>query len=474
MKFLAFLAFFLIAITTVLATDDEHTLLSATTTNQVQPYRLLTRGQAAVVPLASNFRLTSVQPALSSSNPAQYKITLTFDRGCTSDDSSLAQTHFPALHCVYTNAGFQGCTEEGSVDVDGFFVVGQEVYFTSAVELKVQLVQGVRVDVSLPVTAVIVDDMYCDGLNAQETVVEIINHLWLIRDYVGLIPYLDANILFTTNVFAYDYVGIPVVIGYFMLGDPSVADAFETYNSSRLSSSSRGNVVDASYWKRIKSLQLPEGSNMYEDDQQQRVRFSKYNQVVEYRFFVNTALAFAMYPQSNHPDPDHVCTIADTHCTGPLQQYVDHADCMAFMSSRPVLKVGSTAQPVGVDDVACRGFHASLALAYPQGHCMHVGPFDARTAYGDQGLLVTPCVDDYPVPGQMPLRPLPTTTSRSVASRRVNHDPKVCDSDLCRYTMISKENVGGAPLGTLAFDHMMVNSLIPAAGQVVQNYVDTH
>lgn len=464
------------AAATVFATDDEHTLLTSSSTNQAYPYRLLTRSQAAVVPAPSNFRLTNVQPALVSQNAAQYKITLSFERGCADAvDRSTGQSGFPVLRCVYTNAGFQGCTEDGQTVADGFFVPGQEVYFASSVELKIQLTRGNRADVSLPVTAVIVDEMYCDGLNAQETVLDIIAHKWLARDYYGIIPYLDYNVVFSSNVFAYDYHGIASVIGYFALGDPSISDSFEQLNTSKTSISSRGNLVTGSYHNRIKSLQLPEGSNIYEDDQLQMVFFTKYNQVIEHRVYVNTALVFAMFPQANHPSIEHICTIADTYCVGPLQQYADHADCVNFLSSRPVLKAGPNAQPVGTDDLGCRGFHSSLAVTYPQGHCLHLGPYDARLTYGPQGLFVTPCVDDYPVPGQAPLRQLPSApTARSVERSASVRDLRACASDMCKYSITRKENLGGVVVGTIAFDQLMTETLIPAAGAIVQEYVNNH
>jgi len=471
MKFLLILAFLSLAVAAVAASgDDDHTLLSATSASQAYPYRLLTRGQAAVVPLVSNLRLTKLTPPANSQNSAQYKITVSFERGCNPDDATTGTSLFPTLHCLYTNAGFQGCTEEGSTVVDGFFVVGQEVYFASSVEVKIVLTRGNRADVSLPVTAVIIDEMYCDGLNAQETVLETVVLKWLQRDYLGTIPYLDPNIVFSANVVAYEYVGIPTVVAYFMLGDPAVSDTFETLSTTRMASASRGNLVTASYLQQIKSLQLPEGSNIYLDDQQHRVYFNKYNQILDHKLFVNTALVFAMYPQGNNPDPNHICTVADTYCTGPLQQYVDHADCLAFLASRPVLKGGPNALAVGVDDVGCRGFHTALVLAYPEGHCFHIGPYDARLSYGAQGIASTPCVDDYPVPGQVPLRALPSQT-RSVQERSM-HDLRACEADLCRYSLTRKGTSNGALVGTIAFDLMMMETLIPAAGQVVQAYVD--
>lgn len=470
MKFLTILAFFLIAITVVSATDDEHTLLSATSANSAYPYRLLTRGQAAVVPLVSNLRLTKLTPPANSQNSAQYKITVSFERGCNPADTATGTSLFPTLHCVYTNAGFQGCTEEGSTNVDGFFVPGQEVYFASSVELRIVLTRGNRAEVSLPVTAVIIDEMYCDGLNAQETVLDTVVFKWLQRDYVGTIPYLDPNIVFSANVVAYEYEGIAAVVAYFMLGDPAVSDTFETLSTTRLASTSHGNLVTASYLQQIKSLQLPEGSNIYQDDQQHRVYFNKYNQIVEHKLFVNTALVFAMYPQGNNPSTEHICTVADTYCTGPLQQYVDHDDCLAFLASRPVLKGGPNALAVGVDDIGCRGFHTALVLAYPEGHCLHIGPYDARLTYGAQGIASTPCVDDYPVPGQVPLRALPS--ARRDVSERSMHDLRACVDDLCKYSLSRKTTLNGALVGTIAFDLMMMESLIPAAGEVIQNYID--
>ena len=65
------------------------------------------------------------------------------------------------------------------------------------------------------------------------------------------------------------------------------------------------------------------------------------------------------------------CGAIEANCTGANAQYVDDADCKTVCAALPPGSgVGATA-----DDIACREYHASLAVTNPTTHCPHAGPF---------------------------------------------------------------------------------------------------
>lgn len=426
-------------------------------------YYLLHRGERATIPTLSTFSLSG-QPTSS----AQYQINLRFERGCADSSDFNGQTGFVALNCYYNKTAFRGCIRDGDTAADPFFVPGQEVYFASGVELSVNLINGVRASAAIPVASVVWANEWCGPLNAQEEVVDIMTFKWLTRDYWGIAPYLSPDVSFATSAFAYEYHGVVSVITYFMLGDVSISDVFETMNITRDALTSQGSLVTGGYVSTVRSVQLPEGQNIYVDTQQQRVRFNEYNLITKANLFVNTALVFSMFPEATSPNITHLCQIIQNSCAGPLQQFANFSDCVNFMSTRPLLK-GPTPVSVGVDDVACRGYHANVAIANPQEHCIHTGPYDARLTMGAGGLLVTPCVDDYPVPGQDPLRSLPTgPVSRRVRSAET--PLSACNDPICNYHITHNEDRSFL-LGSLALDELMVRT-IPAAGAVLQNCVN--
>lgn len=204
------------------------------------------------------------------------------------------------------------------------------------------------------------------------------------------------------------------------------------------------NLVSAAYNQTIKSLQLPEGQNIYWDIQNQFVLFNEYNQIYDHRVFVNGALLLQYYPSIVAPNITKTCYILQDYCLGPLQQFADFDACVAFMNTLPLLK-GFTAQPVGANDAGCRSFHASLIPPFSyenpgqfNPHCFHSGPFNAAITMGAAGLFVTPCIDETG-----PFNPLPAApTSRHVARDEDEDEQGVlqpCASENCRYARVRQQ-----------------------------------
>ncbi len=78
------------------------------------------------------------------------------------------------------------------------------------------------------------------------------------------------------------------------------------------------------------------------------------------------------------PKCEDFCTLAQNTCTGAIQQYETHADCVAMCSRGMTLSVPLEAnEPIDIirDTVACRRYHVYNAIKSPTGvHCEHGGP----------------------------------------------------------------------------------------------------
>lgn len=425
---------------------------------------LVNPSQKVVVP--SHFDISSrYQPTPT----AAFTVSVDFVRGCSGIvDLTTGQTSFPTLHCRYSRNQFLGCFRGSSNIADPHFVVGSQVYFVSEVDLSVELTTGITVAITLDTEDFITTREYCDGLNDQEQAVDAVASSFLSRDYSGLPVLFAPDVTFGTNAFATIYTGIASVIAYFQLGDPSISDTFLCMNSTRVTMASSGNIVHASYYLVTKSLQLPEGSNVYEDTQVHTVYFDEYNRITSARLSFNTALVFTYFPQTNAPNISHICGIIQDHCTGSLQQYADYDSCVSFMESIPLLKT-QFAQSIGVNDAACRAFHTVLAQANPSEHCIHTSPYNAAMTMGAAGIGVTPCIDETG-----PFNPLPSAPAARNVDERDNGDSDVmwaCDSTpLCQFSVFSQQPK--TLYGAIALESAMMHN-IPFAGQIIADCVSS-
>jgi len=462
--------FILFAIQTVWADTEQ---LTASTSGPTIDYIDITRFQTVKIPLLRDFSINRIIPAGNFATVARYKIHLIFDRGCTgSSDNLFGGEGFPPLDCVYNNTNFIGCYSGSSTTPDTFFNAGGKVYFASGVKLSVELTRGIRVDISISSSKIITNNAYCESFNDQTLVVDRIVNDWYIRNYYDIAQYYTYDIVFSVNIEGFEYVGIPTVIAYFFLGDPDISDGFETLNSTLLYTISSGNIVYSAYNTTIKSLQLPEGQNVYWDTHIQQSRFNEHNLIYDQRLFVDGSKVIAMFPNIAHPDINLVCTRAQQHCVGPLQQYADYNSCVTFMNTIPLL-TGLYAQSVASNSVGCRQFHSEL-LAAPGGaaiHCNHVGPFNALISMGSAGLAVTPCVD---ATGPFNPLPTPTTTSRNVQRHDEDTAYKYAcnpNNDICKYKILGRQSENLLwPQVALSQMH---EALIPAAGNLLQTCIDT-
>jgi hypothetical protein len=237
--------------------------------------------------------------------------------------------------------------------------------------------------------------------------------------------------------------------------------------SKKMMMTSRGNLVMAGFAISVKSLQLPEGSNVYNDTQIHRVWFDEQGRIVKVSLFVNVAIVFQFFPSTNNPDIPTVCADIMSVCTGDLQVYADEAACETFMHSIPILE-GVAATTIGANDVACRAFHAKLALALPSVHCIHTSPYNAILTLGLAGIAVTPCVS-----ASGPSTPLPSApVSRMVNRDVMDSSGMACtvDDALCSWGVVSDDTPDVFdPRAIELVGRMML--LIPHAGEIITQYV---
>lgn len=430
-------------------------LIHDTTVSEVY---YVAQGEVARVPRFVDISEEAARPYFS----AEYTTTVTFERGCSGVYTPEVHgvTHYPDLVCEYSRGAFLGCSSNGTVDP--VFTEESEVYLVSSVKLEVELSCGHRVRVSILTDAIVEEIETCDPVTSREQILIDFAQALLQRNYEATAPLLAPDIVVEVNVAGTQYIGIPAAIAYFLLGDPAISDVFETIASELLSLASNGNLAFAELYQTIKSLQLPVGPdpqdplNVYNDKQIFKMGFNEYNKINLLRITVDTAKVAAYYPQATNPNITEVCDTIQTHCQGPLQQFPDEAACQSFMSGIPLVE-GPLILSVGSNTVGCRHFHTTLAIAYPEGHCFHTGP------YWEGDLVATPCND-----ATSAWNPLPGS-KRSVAPRGTEQ-LMACssDADMCKWG-IAGHDKDVTPLSVLMEQAWIAN--IPAAGQIIDQYV---
>jgi len=444
--------------------------LTASTAGNIVDYVTVSRADVAYVPHGTDFIVTRLIPNGNFRTAASYLIHLTYQRGCSgTTDFRFGNQDFPDLDCVYNGTLFMGCYATGANGLaDPFFQPSSKVYFVSGVQFWLELRRGLRVDVVIPSEKIVTSMNYCDTFNDQTIVMEIITQNWLNRTYSNLIPYYTDDIVFSVNIEAFKYVGLPTVIAYFALGDPNISDSFLTLDSQLVYTVSSGNVLMSAYNQTIKSLQLSEGQNIYWDVQIELASFNQYNKIYQHEIFVNGLLVYTYYPMLTDPNSTKTCLIVDEYCTGSLTQYDSFEDCMDFMNSIPLLK-GFYAQSVGVSDVGCRAFHASLIPALPEVHCPHSGPFNAILSQGPDGIAITPCVDQTG-PSTPYVPPVSARNARDIGVDQNGWSYACADIDLCKYKRLGKQSQNLLwPQIAMSQSH---EALINFAGSVIQDCIN--
>jgi hypothetical protein len=441
--------------------------------NPLVDYVAVTKSEVTYVPTLSDLSIDRLIPAGNFFSAARYKIHLTFDRGCLdTNDRRFGNAGFLPLDCVYNNTHFIGCFSGTSTVADPAFVPGNKIYFVSGVKFWMELLRGIRADASILKSRITTDAGYCETFNDQTQVVDNIVFNWLVKNYYDIAQYYTDDILFAANVEAFEYIGLPTVIAYFFLGDPDVSDAFETLNTTLLYTMSSGNVVLAAYNMTIRSLQLPEGQNIYWDTQIQQTRFNEYNKIYEHRIFVDGAKVLAFYPSIQNPNITKTCTTIQEYCVGPLEQYPTFEACVSFMESIPLLK-GYFAQSVAANEVGCREFHSNLLYApgAPPIHCTHTGPYNAAITMGQAGLAVTPCIDETGPYNPLPLAPTARRTQRHLEPD-TDYSYACSDLEWCKYKRGARQSKD-LLWSQVAFSQTH-EALIGLAGALIQAGLDAN
>lgn len=398
----------------------------------ISDYLDLSKNDAAFVPARSAFTINSALPPNGPSS-ALYKIYLVFERGCFSSNPSFGNSGFQNLRCIYNNTGFEGCYRGDETEPDAFFQPGSEVYFVSKIQFSVVLNRGLRVSVGIPHTAVLARGIYCEDFNAQTAIIYDITRGWLNRNYFSLAKYYTDDVTFAANIGGFVYSGKNMVLAYFALGDPSISDTFENLNLTLETTSSSGNLAMAIYNVTIKSLQFPDGQNIYWDSQTQRVFFNEYNLIYEHRIYVDGLKVLMFYPSIQNVNITKTCEIVQTHCIGSLEQFSDFNSCLTFMNSIPLLKT-FYAQSIGVNDAGCRSYHSFLIPSLNE-HCWHAGPYNFALTMGAAGIYRSPCIDDT--------GPWNYPNQNSRSARDEDDDNgyiQPCESENCKYKRVSRQS----------------------------------
>lgn len=410
-------------------------------------------GQRVDVPYSSSVHFASFGGATAE---------LVFSRGCAGVetiklDGLLA---FPDLTCRYNKTSFIGCYRGEELTLDPFFTEGKEIFFASAVELSVESDRPNRSAVAtLFKNSYITEPDYCEPSSTIEMISEMYAHDTLTRNYANFFVYFSPTVTMKVNAVATVYEGLPVVYAYHLLGDPLISDVFELLSNEKVTVVSSGNVVMGDWKIRVKSLQLEEGPdpanplNVYEDNQIHELTFDEYGRIQTIDLYVDTAKALAYYPTLSSPVIADTCTTIQQHCVGADQQFPDHAACVTFMESIPYSS-GPVVLSVGSNTATCRAFHTSLAIALPEHHCKHTGP------YWEGDIIATPCNDATSVWNPFPAK------KRSAPTRSMDMGMlSVCQgSPYCHYRVLGHENA--VSISQINFERAMLNQL-GAAGQII-------
>ncbi|KAH8879169.1 hypothetical protein GQ53DRAFT_789476 [Thozetella sp. PMI_491] len=67
----------------------------------------------------------------------------------------------------------------------------------------------------------------------------------------------------------------------------------------------------------------------------------------------------------------NICGVADSYCTGSLQQYNSTEECMGFLTQQ--VPFGEAWQ-LGMNTLVCRDMHVNMVPFRPDVHCAHIGP----------------------------------------------------------------------------------------------------
>lgn len=227
---------------------------------------------------------------------------------------------------------------------------------------------------------------FCSGL--CNTLCPDTLHVWMIeqfanllmtRDYYSIVPMLDVDV--TYNVVGLIELGpepgiatgIDIVVGYFLLGDPSISDTFEWVSLNSMDFIEQGNKISVKVNQTLRSLQMDPPDDVFEQNFIWIFEFNDKNQIIHITQQVDTALQQRKFPYFGNPNITELCNTIQTACTGAVEQYSSFQVCVDFMDSIP-LTTSSGTLPSGQNTVGCRAFHAKLALAEPAVHCHHVGP----------------------------------------------------------------------------------------------------
>lgn len=419
------------------------------------------------VPALTDFNIRAVPPP-----SAQYTVTVTFVRGCDGVDGFVTgQTKFEDLNCVYDRDGFVGCYEGESIDA--FFTPGQTVYFASEVQLSTQLTVGNRVTASLPIASIVTSELVCDGMTAQENAIHLMNQYNLNRNYGALATLMAPDVIMSVNAYAQEYIGIPIVVAYYALGDPDISDTFELMSSVITSRGSSGNIAWQGNFQTIRSLHLPEGQNTFQDNHIWEVRFNQYNLMSHIYYRVNTALTFAYFPQVAAPNITELCDHIMNVCTEEWQVYDSHESCDDFMHSIPLI-LGPFAQSVGTNDAGCRAFHSVLATTLPSVHCIHASPWMSFLPDGNVNFVDTPCID-----ATGPFTPVPpefgTVAARHEEESGDPHLVNACptlDDPKCYYGYVG-DHGDSAQYASIAMQQRIL-SFIPNAGALIEECITSN
>jgi len=78
--------------------------------------------------------------------------------------------------------------------------------------------------------------------------------------------------------------------------------------------------------------------------------------------------------------PDNFCQIVFAACSGTMNPYATMAECLTYAKA---YTEGAILTDTALSTLACRMYHARVALALPAAHCAHTGP-DGGGACGDK------------------------------------------------------------------------------------------
>lgn len=269
----------------------------------------------------------------------------------------------------------------------------------------------VRVQTAADKLKTVYDIVRYDPLNPPPNITPQVARMWIyLKAFVtnnlpSFKPYLAPDMTFEVIGLA-NYTNTPtapdVIYGYQELADFSVSDSIRTNAINLVHIVQQGHIVmvevmvESDYPHNVGVLPPP--LTIWNNKYSSSCEFDRYGLMKSYHQYVNLLDAYIRRTPSRALNSTVVCQTIMQHCTAdvimdqflpaqqvPAVQFPDFASCLSFMNSIP--QQGPVAGIVtSGNSLACRDWHAALAISLPSHHCLHAGPYKYSQ---DQ----TPCND---------------------------------------------------------------------------------